>query len=60
MDYTYKYETFSAESGDFDKNFTNFLNERASKNWRVKQCNYCHDSSGERMHAACMFERETS
>jgi hypothetical protein len=59
MNHTYKYETFRADAGDFDKQFTTYLNERAGDNWRVKHCNYCHGSTDSKMYAACMFERES-
>ena len=47
----YKYETFRAKSGEFDKKFTEYLN------WNVKHCNYCHGTQGGHTYAACMFER---
>jgi hypothetical protein len=57
MRYTYKYETFRADSGVFDREFTQYLNERASQEWRVRHCNYCHGSQDGKMHASCMFEQ---
>jgi len=59
MGYQYKYETFRADSGDFNKNFTSYLNERARDKWRVKDCSYCHGSDGNRVYASCMFERKS-
>ncbi len=53
----YKYETFRAKSGEFDKKFTEYLNLRGSENWNVKHCNYCHGTQGGHTYAACMFER---
>ena len=59
MSYSYKYETFRAKGDEFDRNFTAYLNERASENWRVKHCNYCHGSSDDHMYASCMFEQKS-
>ena len=59
MRYNYKYETFRADSGDFNKHFTAYLNERASDNWRVKECSYCHGSENKKVYASCMFEQES-
>lgn len=59
MALSYKYETFRAPSGKFDEHFTTYLNERAGDNWSVKQCNYCHNSSDDKMYASCMFERSS-
>ena len=59
MSYSYKYETFRADSGEFDRQFTAYLNERAGDHWRVKHCNYCHGSSDGKMYASCMFERSS-
>ena len=55
MAYSYKYETFRADSGKFDQDFSTYLNERASQKWRVKQCNYCHGSSDGKLYASCML-----
>jgi hypothetical protein len=54
----YKYETFRAESDEFNDKFTEYLNLRASENWRVKHCNYCHGSTDGKMYASCMLEKE--
>lgn len=59
MSYSYKYETFRANSGAFDKDFTAYLNERAEKNWRVKNCSYCHGADSKKIYASCMFERKS-
>jgi hypothetical protein len=58
MSYRYSYETFSAASDRFDHEFSGYLNDKGSKNWRVMHCNYCHGTDDDRMHAACMFERQ--
>jgi len=57
MAHTYKYETFRVAIGDFDKQFTSYLNERAGDEWQVRHCNYCHGASDGKMYASCMFER---
>lgn len=59
MSYSYKYETFRAKSGEFDKDFSAYLNERAKKNWRVKSCSYCHGHNSKKVYASCMFERKS-
>ena len=59
MGYSYKYETFRAQTGKFDKDFTAYLNERSADKWRVRHCNYCHGSSDGKVYASCMFERKT-
>ena len=56
MEYKYKYETFRADNQEFEEKFSVYLNQRASENWRVKHCNYCHDPNHEKTYAACMFE----
>ena len=58
MSYSYKYETFRADVCDFDKHFTQYLNERASRKWRVKHCNYCPGTTDGKTYASCMFERK--
>jgi hypothetical protein len=58
MNYHYNYETFSADSSEFDHKFTDYLNRKGADRWRVKHCSYCHDSDNTKMHAACMFERD--
>ena len=55
----YKYETFRAKSGEFDKKFTEYLNLRGSENWHVKDCNYCHGTQSGHTYASCMFEHRT-
>ena len=58
MDSRYTFETFSSESGSFDREFTNYLNNKAKENWKVKHCSYCHDSIGSKMSASCLFKRK--
>lgn len=59
MSYSYKFETFRADSGAFDKEFTAYLNERAAKKWRVKDCSYSHGLESKKVYASCMFERQS-
>ena len=55
----YHFETFSADSRDFDQQFTSFLNRKFSESWKVKDCTYCHDASGDKMWASCLFKRKS-
>ena len=57
MAYTYQYETFRADSAEFDKQFTQYLNIRGSERWRVKDCTYCHSSKDGKRYASCLFEK---
>ena len=59
MSFQYSYETFRADSGNFNKDFTQYLNERGSEKWRVKHCSYCHGTKDGKLYASCMFERES-
>jgi hypothetical protein len=57
--YNYKYETFRADDGKFNQDFSAYLNERASDNWRVMQCSYSHGCSDGKSYASCLFERKS-
>ncbi len=57
MDKRYLFETFSSASRSFDREFTDFLNSKEMERWEVKDCSYCHDTLGSRMHASCLFIR---
>ena len=59
MNDAYRYETFRAEPEHFNTKFTQYLNERHSEDWRVKDCSYCHDTSNQHMYASCLFERSS-
>ncbi len=54
----YLYESFSAESSKFDKNFTNFLNSKRKDHWKVNDCSFCHDDDNTKTWASCIFERK--
>ena len=58
MSFNYSHETFSAGPDEFDKKFTKYLNRKGKNKWRVKQCNYCHDTDSKKTYASCMFERK--
>jgi hypothetical protein len=38
MEEVYRYETFGADSGVFDREFTFYLNRMRSEGWKVKSC----------------------
>ena len=38
MEKVYRYETFGADSGVFDREFTFYLNPMRSEGWKVKSC----------------------
>ncbi len=57
MEKGYLFETFSSDSASFDREFTDFLNGKETDRWEVKECSYCHDTMGSRMHASCLFKR---
>lgn len=57
MEDRYKFETFSADSGSFDHDFSSFLNSRLSDSWKVKSCSYCHDNDMKKLWASCIFKR---
>jgi hypothetical protein len=59
MEKEYLYETFSAESGRFDEEFTNYLNTKRRDFWKVKHCSFCHDNPGGKLWASCIFKRKT-
>ena len=54
----YLYESFTSESGEFEKNFTDFLNTKLRDHWKVKSCTYCHDATAGRTSAGCIFKRK--
>lgn len=57
MEDKYKFETFSAESANFDQEFSNFLNSKADS-WKVKTCSYCHDNDMKKLYASCIFKKK--
>ncbi len=57
MEKKYLFETFSSDSGSFDREFTDFLNHKEKEKWEIKDCSYCHDALGSKMHASCLFRR---
>lgn len=57
MEDKYKFETFSADFGSFDEEFTKFLNGK-SESWKVKSCSYCHDDATKKLFASCIFKRK--
>ncbi len=59
MEDRYHFETFSSESGSFDHDFTGFLNGKYGEGWKVKNCSYCHDSTGGRTWASCIFKSKS-
>ncbi|MFP5214209.1 MAG: hypothetical protein ACLGPL_12615 [Acidobacteriota bacterium] len=56
MDGEYLFETFSADVGDFDQEFTNYLNGKKGQNWKVKNCTFCHDTDNRKTFASCLFK----
>lgn len=56
--YRYNYETFGAESKEFDERFTHYLNAKGDDHWRVKHCNFCHGAENGNSYASCLFERK--
>ncbi|MGA2404763.1 MAG: hypothetical protein ABSG91_24190 [Syntrophobacteraceae bacterium] len=58
MEDDYKFETFKADAGSFDREFTSFLNSKSSESWKVKSCSYCHDDVGKKTYASCIFKRK--
>jgi len=58
MEKHYLYETFKSESADFDKTFTDYLNEKRSNDWKVKDCSFCHDSDKVTMWSSCLFKHK--
>jgi hypothetical protein len=57
MEKKYNYESFNAEKGNFDREFTEYLNQKRVDHWKVKDCTYCHDTEHDRMWASCIFKR---
>ncbi|MDR3567424.1 MAG: hypothetical protein P4L43_05280 [Syntrophobacteraceae bacterium] len=57
MEDTYMFETFKADAGSFDREFTSFLNGK-SGDWKVKSCSYCHDDVGRKTYASCIFKKK--
>jgi hypothetical protein len=53
----YLYETFSSEASQFDNSFTNYLNEKYSDQWKVKDCQVHRES--DHISASCMFKRKS-
>ena len=56
MEDKYMFETFKADAGSFDREFSGFLNGK-SREWKVKSCSYCHDDVGQKTYASCIFKR---
>jgi hypothetical protein len=56
MEDKYMFETFKADAGSFDREFSGFLNAKSSE-WKVKSCSYCHDDVGKKTYASCIFKR---
>ncbi len=57
MDDRYLFETFGADPGIFDRDFTGFLNGKRRDGWKVKECSYCHGGEGEKTYASCLFKK---
>ncbi|MCE5333780.1 MAG: hypothetical protein LLG06_04240 [Desulfobacteraceae bacterium] len=57
MEDQYKFETFSADAGSFDQEFSSFLNGKSSE-WKVKNCTYCHSNDNLKVYASCLFKRK--
>jgi hypothetical protein len=58
MSEDYKFETFQGDSSSFDREFTNFLNNKSSESWKVKSCSYCHDDAARKTYASCIFKKK--
>lgn len=55
----YLYETFTAQAGEFDGKFTDYLNQKSVDQWKVKDCSYCHDTENQKTYASCLFKRKS-
>lgn len=58
MEDKYKFETFSADAGSFDREFSSFLNGKSREDWKVKSCSYCHSNDNLKVYASCLFKRK--
>lgn len=52
----YLYETFEADSDDFDGQFSDYINGRFRNGWKYKSCHF--EASKGRRSAYCLFKRE--
>ena len=51
----YLYETFSYGSSEFDRRFTDYLNEKWTDNWKVKHCDFSYGT--DEKSASCLFKQ---
>jgi hypothetical protein len=51
----YSYESFSSSLSAFDQGFSNFLNEKYTDDWKVKDCTF--HQEGDHKTASCLFKR---
>jgi len=52
----YLFESFKADSSEFDHSFSEYLNNKHSAGWDYEDCQF-HMEGGTR-HAFCIFERD--
>jgi hypothetical protein len=57
MEESYLYESFAADRGAFDSEFTSYINAKRRDHWKVKQCSFCHQDDGKTW-ASCLFKRK--
>jgi hypothetical protein len=57
MEDKYLYESFSAESGAFDRDFSGYLNRMRADGWKVKNCSVCHSEGGGKITSSCLFKK---
>lgn len=57
MEEAYRYETFGADAGVFDAEFTKYLNKMRDSGWKVKTCTFCHGGIDGKTWSSCIFKR---
>ena len=58
MEGKYIFESFNSDMNSFDQEFTDYLNNKRSEHWKVKNCSFCHDTEDGKMWASCLFKRK--
>ncbi len=51
----YTYKSFSSSISTFDHDFSGFLNDEYSDDWKVKNCTF--HQEGDQKTASCLFKR---
>ena len=54
MERRYLHESFRSNQSEFDQRFSDYLNDKSSDRWKVKDCTY--STEGDEKIAACLFK----